>query len=366
MNKFLKTTIALAIGVISSSAFASECNYKVIRGLEFEAGNVSAELKFNNRMNNLPQDSYSYLYERYQETPLTESDVYGRDLKIDTTRFISKTDEDPNEPGKLRHYRVYSGVLDNCKSIEVVIPEFGNFASVFDKNNDDRDGVFPFRQMQSQLQLIHNSDLRTAEEHVGKAIYVLGRGADKTNTSVYGTNSSDTIRIPHNQPLKVEKIDYSLNTGYGLDESQFSFVVRLNDGERVNVPFDINRIVYKDPLKSPLVHKAHHSSIKTSEINYGMNKVEVFLSLGAPERVEYNYQFDRTEHSKSTRFNPYKLFDPSAKYDLSQPIGGTSTWYYEGRELVFNDKGVLEERLQNNFKLKNHKFGEKNAKNKVL
>ncbi|TOJ23579.1 hypothetical protein CGI42_28715, partial [Vibrio parahaemolyticus] len=71
----------------------------------------------------------------------------------------------------------------------------------FDKNNDDRDGVFPFRQMQSQLQLIHNSDLRTAEEHVGKAIYVLGRGADKTNTSVYGTNSSDTTRIPHNQPL---------------------------------------------------------------------------------------------------------------------------------------------------------------------
>ncbi len=368
MNKILSATIALALGALTSSAFASECNYKALRGLEFEAGKVSAKDKFNNRVAGVDQDSYSYLFDRYQSKQLRESDIYARDLKIDTTRFVVKSEEDPNLPGTMRHYRVYSGVLDNCKSLEVVIPEFNEFASIFDKTNDDRDGYFPFRQLQSELQLIHNPDLKKAEDHVGKVVYVVGAGSDGINTAVYGTTKAETKEIPYNQPLKVEKIDYSLNSGHGLQESQFSFVVRLKDGERVNVPFDVNRIVYSDPLKSPLVRKAHHASIKTSEINYGMNKVEVFLSLGSPDRVQYNYQFDRTENAKVIRFNPYKLFNPSLKYDLSHPIGGLSTWYYDdGKELVFNDKGVLEERLQNNFKLKNNKMhNEKNAKKKVL
>ncbi|MFS1428453.1 hypothetical protein LMH73_015210 [Vibrio splendidus] len=361
MKNKVALSVALVLGAFGTQAFANECNFKSLSGLEFEVGSVAHEKKFDNKMSGKREGSYDYLYSIEQGEPLVSSDISGRHIKIDETRHVRGASDGSAYFGQKVAFRVYSATLDNCDAVEVIIPETKEFAKWFNESNDAISGVFPFQLEQSSLQLIDSNDVEIAEAHIGKPAYLLHYNDITTTGTKFGM-ASKLKDVRNHEKVILDSIDYSLESGYELESSQFSLVFKAKDGERVNVPFNVNQVMYSDPALSPNVQAKHREVIKNGDVHYGMNTVEVFLAKGEPDLVKYT---NKQAPKLKGEFNPHSRFNPKTKYNLTNDARGNVIWIYGDTELVFSKKGVLDKDQQNNYKLKGFHFGKQNAKDEI-
>lgn len=319
---------ALVVAMVTSiPVHASYCNFEDQVGPEYEFGFVSAYNRFTNEADAKLASSYPLL--QYEKGgAITQEFAYGRHLKILGTQYYKHSTVNP-ETRQQDVTRYYQGILDNCETIRVVVPEFKpEFARYFNPRDNRLDGAFNFDLEQNYFNMYSVAAVRKLKSHIGKPIYYGFTFEMPNAVTKLDIDDQFPLQAYHRYTL-VDVLQQPLLLD-GQEPSQIT--LELMDGKRVMLaPYLPRYVSYNDPLKSRYVNAKHVSAILAHQIVEGMTISEIILSLGRPDLVRNSDVVAKNAalgpYEKSDDF-PYGGLSPEFPFGYDQLVGHYSYLYY--------------------------------------
>jgi len=364
----MKKIMLLASAFIAFNASAEmnyiTCDFSQETGLKFRFLQIEPETRFKNR--ELGAVYPYWVDSRFNPINIEESSYSFKQAKLSTDYFYAR--EEPKGVGKATSIvRYYKATTEGCDVIWARIDESDEyFKKSFDKENHMMDGDINWKNAEDVLGIQINDEMLKLKASIGHK-YSVRAFNDGSHFKGKLTSQEREVEINDHELLEIVDVYPSMYVFKGKKRGSVTLKIKRESGQILLVPWDPERLSYKDLSKGSSIRAKYFNSILQGKINFGMNTDEVEASWGRPEKKRFlplHKNKNGAGRFLKSDFYPYsQIFIKRQVSDREnrKPAGYYEEWYYDKRlpskqTLVFDDAGYLNKEEQTKMLQKNNVY----------